>query len=229
MALVYNNQFKNSTKIGDKEIKFRAWTTKDEKDFLIAKDSLEDIDDNLLYDILVTPCLEDNTISLSPLEKKKLILEIRKVSLGSTFPMKYSCVKCKSVNDLEVDLDDITTFKEPNFGSIEVQDIKFNFSAKVSQNLYKRLEEEKNLINKAFIELLIHIESIVIDGKVEDDFSFDELYEYMESLPSSVFDELYPKFKEMKGYIEFNLKTKCLICNNDNIVDFDHLPNFLWA
>jgi len=229
MALVYNVEYKNSTKIGNHTIKFRAWSTKDEKDYLIAKDSLDEINDSMLYDMLVLPCLENKELSLSPIEKKKLIIEIRKVSLGSTFPMKYACKKCKNINDLDVELDDIITYKEPKYSEIKAHGMVFHLTSEVSSNLYKRLEETDNLIDKAFLEFLIHIESIEIDGKLEDDFSFDELYQFMNDLPSSIFDDIFPKFREMKGTLEFSLTTFCMVCNEKNLVDFDHLPNFLWT
>jgi hypothetical protein len=229
MALKYNVEYKNVAEIGEKRINFKPWTTKNEKDYLIAVEAEDNINDNLLYEILVKPCLEDPDISLTKNEQKMLMIEIRKKSLGGSFPMRYSCKKCKNVNDIDVEFDKIIRFKPDTWQDVQVDDIKFIFGDIATPNLKKRLDTAETKVDKAFIEFLIHIKEIEIDGTLENSFTFDELKAFVEELPTHIFDEAYKKFQAMKSSLTFELKTYCMICNEENDIDFEYLPNFLWA
>ena len=115
MALKYKIEYNNTAIIGDKKFKFKPWNTKNEKDYLIAVESEKDIDDKMLFDILIRPCLEDTEVVLSVNEQKMLIIEIRKKSLGTTFPMRYACSSCGQVNDIDISFDSIVKYKQDNY------------------------------------------------------------------------------------------------------------------
>jgi hypothetical protein len=229
MALRYARAYDNSCTIGDKKFKFKPWNTKNEKDYLIAVESEEDITDNLLFEILIRPCLEEPDVVLTSNEQKMLMIEIRKKSLGITFPMRYVCKKCKQVNDLDIELDKIIKFTPDKFEDVEIDNLKFKFGNIRSENLKKRLDGLKTNVDYAFTELLLHIQCIEIDGTVEDTFTFDELQEFVEELPTYIFDEVYKKFQSMKSSLNFNLKTFCMVCNTENDIDLEYIPNFLWG
>jgi len=229
MALKYKVEYNNTATIGDKEYKFKPWTTKNEKDYLIAVESETKVTDTMLFDLLIKPCLENPDIVLSQNEQKMLIIEIRKKSLGSTFPMRYACTKCKQVNDIDVNFDSIVKYTPDNYKDVEVENMIFKFGDIVSERLRSRLDNQETNIDYAFTEFLLHIQSITIDGEVEDTFSFDELQEFVEEMPTFIFDKVYKEFQGMKSSLEFELKTYCMVCNEENNVEFDHLPNFLWT
>jgi len=230
MALKYDVQYKHTAIIGGKEIKFRPWNTKDEKDYLIATESKDVVTDEELFELLVRPCLENPNISLTPNEKKLLMIEIRKKSIGPEFPVRYKCIKCKQVNEIQVPFDKVVKYTESNFRSIKKENLVFNFTENMSESLKARRDNEENKIEKAFIDFLIHIKSIEIDGRLEDMFTFDELREFVESLPSYIFDDVFAQFQEMKGSLTFELTTYCAMCNTENKIDFNEgLPGFLWG
>ncbi|MHB8098007.1 MAG: T4 family baseplate hub assembly chaperone [Sulfuricurvum sp.] len=229
MALSYKKTYNNTARIGDKIFKFSPWTTKNEKDYLIAVESETNIDDKLLFDILIRPCLEEQNVVLTTNEQKMLMIEIRKKSLGSTFPMRYTCTQCNQVNDIDVSFDNIITFTPDAFHDVTSEDITFTFGNIASENLKSRLDSVPTNVDYAFTEFLLHIQSIEIEGKVEDTFTFDELKEFIEDIPTTIFDEVYKAFQEMKSKLEFSLKTICLVCGTENEIGFSHLPNFLWT
>lgn len=229
MALKYNVEYKNTARVGSRTFKFKPWTTKNEKDYLIAVESEEEITDDMLFDILIRPCLEDGDIALSINEQKMLIIEIRKKSLGETFPMRYSCRKCKQVNDIDIEFEKIIKFKPDNFKNITVDDLTFVFGNIVSQNLKDKLKDQHTNVDYAFTDFLLHIHSIEVNRTMEDTFTFDELQDFVENLPTYIFDEVYEAFQKMKSSLEFELKTYCMVCNTENDVEFDHIPNFLWT
>ena len=229
MALKYNVDYRNIAKIGNKEIKFKPWTTKNEKEYLIAVESEEKVTDDMLFDILAKPCLEDPSIILSSNEQKMLMIEMRKKSLGNSFPMTFTCRKCNNVNDIDVEFDNIVSFEPESWTEVEVEDLKFVFGDIPSENLKNKLKETENKVEKSFIDFLIHIKEIHIDGKVEDVFTFEELKDFIDDIPSYIFDEAFKEFNKMKGHLEFKLATTCMACGASNNIDFEYLPNFLWT
>ena len=228
MALSYNIGHKNIAKIGDRTFKFRPWTTKDEKDYLIATEAEEDITDIMLFDILIRPCLEEQEVTLSVNEQKMLLIEIRKKSLGGTFPMKYTCGECKKVNDLDVKFDNIISFSPDNFSTVTIDDVTFVFGEIPSENLKARLDGIESNTEFSFVDFCLHIREIEIGGELNDTFTFEELYEFVESLPTHIFNGAFVQFQEMKSTLKFELKTYCLMCNEENIINMDSIPNFLW-
>jgi len=230
MALKYNVSYENTAIIGNKKIKFRPWTTKNEKDYLIAVEAEDEITDEMLYNILIKPCIEDSdSIVLTENEQKMLMIEIRKKSLGSSFPMQYTCRKCKNVNDLDVEFDKIVKFQPDDFKEVTHDDISIKFGPIISENLRDKLSQTETRTDYAFMEFLVHINSITINGKEEDTFSFDELKSFIEDMPSSLFDEFFKDFKKMISTLKFELTTYCMMCNEANEIDFDYIPNFLWV
>ena len=89
--------FPYEIRLGQKVIKFRSWKTKDEKAYLILTESKDEITDEDLYETLILPCLEDKNLYLTNAELQKVIIEIRKKSLGESFEVKFICQneKCK--------------------------------------------------------------------------------------------------------------------------------------
>jgi hypothetical protein len=233
MALVFNQEYLNTCKIGSKEIKFKPWTTKNEKDYLIAVESDEDITDQKIYDMLIRPCLQDPDVVLTTDEQKKLMIEVRKKSIGSTFSMTFTCKKCKKVNEVQVDFDSITKFKSSEWGTSEINlgndIIKINFNNPLSKNIFRRLDEVHSVVEKNFVEFLIHIRSIEINDNLEDTFTFEELKTFIEELPSASFDKIFKDYKNMKSSLEFEYNPYCMMCGEENNINFEYIPNFLWA
>jgi len=222
MALnTYSEEYNFTANLGNKKFKFRPWTTKNEKEYLIAIESEETITEKLLFDILIRPCLEDKNVVLTNDEQKMLIIEIRKKSLGSTFPMKYACSHCNNVNDIDISFDKIVKFKESRYEDISIENMTFIFGDIQSENLKSRLDSsDSTSIEKSFIELILHIHAIEIDDRMEDTFSYEELFTFIESLPSYIFDELFSKFTNMKSSIEFSYISNCAICSKENNIVF---------
>jgi len=229
MALKYKVEYRHIAKIGDRTFKFKPWNTRNEKEYLIAVEAEDEITDDMLFNILIRPCLEEQDVALSINEQKMLMIEIRKKSLGSTFPMRYICNECKNVNDIDVAFENIVKFRPDKFEDVEVDNMIFSFGNIPTQNLRNRLLEQETDIDYSFTEFLLYIRSITIDDEIEDTFTFDELKEFIEDLPTYIFDEVYKKFQDMKSTLEFGLDTYCITCNKENKVEFDHLPNFLWT
>ena len=156
------------------------------------------------------------------------MIEIRKKSLGTTFAMKFTCHSCKQLNDINIAFDNIVNYKESIWEHVKIENLVFTFGEIVSESLKGRIVSAPNRIEKNFIEFLAHIISIEMNGKVENDFSFDELKDFIESLPTSIFDEIYEKYNSMKSSLSLTYSCNCMFCEEENIIDLESIPNFLW-
>jgi hypothetical protein len=223
--------------LNSKEIFYRPWNTLDEKNYLLLNEDKDNITEEDLYEILIKPCIKNpEKLKLTLNERKILMIEIRKKSLGSTFNMKYNCGKCKKVNEITCSLDSVIKYKKLESKEILVTDEDtgteyiFKINEPVSSNLLKRLNSNtSSSIDYLFTELLVHIEYIVINSIKNDTFTYDELKDFMDSLPSNMFDKIFSEFQKCKETLRFEVEHYCLMCNNKNTVDLEGIPGFLWG
>lgn len=229
MALKYEVGYDYTAKIGDKEIKFKQWTAKEERSYLQAIENTKtDITDKLIFDILIMPCIEDKNIVLSVQEQKLLLIEIRKVSIGETFKDVIVCKTCGNKEELEIKIDDILSYEKSNYKDIKIENMIFNIGEIKTNKAKERLIMDKGIINYIFTDFLLHIHSIDINGELNDKFTFKELEKFMDSLPTKIFDEVFEQYQLMVDSLELSYKYKCSECNEEEIIDYTNIPNFLW-
>jgi len=237
----YNySDHKLSYEMGNKIIKFRPWTTKDEREYLMFvndtnKDGTrvtKDDEENQIFELLLKPCLKEPETILTLDEKRILLVEMRKISLGDSlnFPVECSNPDCKSVNHFEVELDEIAQFKPFTPIDINVEDITITFGEIKTENLLKRVQDSKNDVERNFNDLLVHIISIKILGK-DIPFNFDELKKFIDDLPVNMSDKIFKGYKDMKSTFTLNNITRnCAICGEETYLIFSEgIPDFLWG
>jgi len=232
--ILYKENYNYSVEINNKKIYFRPWNTLDEKNYLLNISSRDDenvpIDD--LWNILIIPCIKDKNIELNEIEKKYLMIKMREISIGDDIEIRYICNhdNCKTVNEINININDVLEYKNNNFQTIKYDEIEITFNEPKTQNLKNRLKEyEINTFNYNFINFLIHIESYKYNDILYEHFSFEELKQFFESVPSKIYNKLYKEFTNMLGKISFNIETKCITCGNTNIIETENIPNFLWV
>ena len=232
--ILYKENYNYSVEINNKKIYFRPWNTLDEKNYLLNISSRDDenvpIDD--LWNILIIPCIKDKNIELTEIEKKYLMIKMREISIGDDIEIRYICNhdNCKTVNEINININDVLEYKNNNFQTIKYDEIEITFNEPKTQNLKNRLKEyEINTFNYNFINFLIHIESYKYNDILYEHFSFEELKQFFESVPSKIYNKLYKEFTNMLGKISFNIETKCITCGNTNIIETENIPNFLWV
>lgn len=221
--------FPYEIKFGKKIVKYRGWKTRDEKAYLILTESKEEIDDKDLFDTLVIPCIENKKMFFSIAEKQKLIIEIRKKSLGESFDIKYICKNdaCKTVNDVQVNFDEIVEFKDDTVSNIKIDNIEFFFGDIKNPTLLEKMNDNKTNVEKVFNEMVMRIEKLIIDSTVEDTFTFEEISNYIDDLDTHIFDKLVEYYTSNLSSIEMKGTLTCHRCGHQNEFIFDEIPNFL--
>jgi len=232
MALKYKAEYEYTSIIGDKEIKFKQWTAKEERKYLKLLEKEEtNITDKVIYDTLIKPCIEDKSknIVLSGIEQKKLLIDIRIKSISEFIEDTHTCKFCEKEYDIKVKIEDIMTYKKANYRTIEIKNMKFNFGPIKTNKEKEKLNINNGLVEYIFQDFLLHIYSIEIDGEVQDKFSKKELIDFIDSLPTMIFDEIFDEYQKMVDDLIIEYKSICPECNKEEIVDYTYIPNFLWA
>jgi len=236
MALEYTEGYKYTSKIGDKEIKFRSWTAKDERTYLKLLENLEKkgdedegLTDKMIYDTLILPCIEDKKIVLSTPEQKMLLIDIRIKSISEYLEDDYECPECNDITHIKVKIADIMKFKKSTYADIDVKDLKFSMGSITNNNDKERLNMKGGIVDYIFKDFLLHIKKIVIKDEVQDKFTLKDLERFIDGLPSKIFDEIFEKYQDMVDDLEIEYDFECPSCGHKEKIDYTVIPNLLWA
>jgi len=229
MALKYEASYDCEAVIGDKKIKFKQWTAKEERKYLMAMENEKtEVTDKLVFDLLILPCIEDKNLVLSVSEQKFLLIEIRKISISESFSDSITCEDCGEVKEVNIKIDDILSYEKAKYEKVPVDKFTFKLGDIRTNKEKDRLNLDKGVINYVFTDFLLHIHSIDIDGDLNDKFSFKELEKFMDSLPTKIFDEVFEKYQTLTDSLELKYEFRCDSCNATETKDYTNIPGFLW-
>jgi len=105
----------------------------------------------------------------------------------------------------------------------------FALSEIKSNSAKSRLNIDNGLINYVFTDFLLHIDSITIDGELNDKLSYKELETFMDSLPTKIFDKVFEEYQLMVDSLELKYEFTCDKCNSKQDKIYSNIPNFLWV
>ena len=217
-------------KVGNRTIEIKAWKTKDEKAYLIAKEQ-GDLGDKTLFNILIKPCIKDfdeTEMNFSTNEEMYIMTKIREISLGNYIVMNFTCPHCKGYNEQELNLDNIVKYTPESWHDVQIDDYTFVFQKNTSNKAKERIEKCETAVEKDFTSIVLSIVEIKKDKEVFDTFTFDELYTFIESLDTKIFDELADEYFGMIDNITMEWETKCMLCDKEVQGNLETIPNFLW-
>jgi predicted phage-related endonuclease len=183
-------------------------------------ESIEDIT-RTITDLIESCSLNPfSTKSLTYFDIEFLFLKIRSKSVGETTKMSFKCNNivddniCGTVNEFEVSLDDVeVSFANSSSNEIAVAKdifIKLRYPSAESTKcleLYNKTKEVHYFVSAVAEDL----ETIMDSEKVYDDFTQEELTEFINSLDLKVFKsilEFYINTPKLTKEISFNCK-KC--------------------
>jgi hypothetical protein len=219
-----------------KTYKFRPYTVKEQKILLMMQnsDSIEDLTrciTDLIESCSLTPISIDK---LSYFDIEYLFLKIRSKSVGETSTVSYNCNNqingelCNTVNELEISLDDVeVSFENSIPGEIKLTEdifIKLKYpnakSAKALElyNVTKDIDYLTEAINE-------DLESIMDSEKIYDDFTQEELKEFLNSLDLTIFKNIL-QFYINAPRLTKNVEFKCRKCQYSETIVLSGLSDF---
>lgn len=215
----------NLPSTGEK-IKYRPFLVKEYKNLLTALDS--DNEEILrivseLVDVCTFNKLKIDTLANFDIEY--LFLNIRAKSIGETAKLSMACTNCQSPVDFEVDITKLEIKKEADHTNkimitdtmgVEMRYPKFEEMLEIYQN-----SKSENIVS-----LVCNcISNVYTEEKVYDEFTKEEVVEWVNGFSKSQFDKLETFFLTMPK-VTRHIESECSSCGHKNEVDLEGLQNF---
>jgi hypothetical protein len=212
--------FKESFVGSKKTYRYRPFRTKEQKALLIAAESgsEEDIITSLVS--LVNACTFDEIdwYKQPVVEFERAFLNIRAKSIGEMVDLIFRCNAngCGHKNEIRVDVREAEAGAMPN-GTIEVEDnIFIVFEPILVEDMLKQKTED----------LVCEKVKMVVDGeKVIEDFTQEEIMEFIDSLPPKATKKIQDFF-ETQPTLKLNIPTKCEKCGTESKIVLEGVLNF---
>jgi hypothetical protein len=215
---------------------FRPYTVREQKILLMMQESnsIEELSKTITD--LIESCSTNNfsTKNLAYFDIEYLFLKIRAKSVGETSNLSFKCNNligediCGNVNKIEVSLEDV----EVDFSKVVSKEI--NISDNLVINLrYPNIKSAKYLeeynitrnIDKLIAAISEDLDTIVDENKVYDEYTQDELREFLLGLDLTSFKsilEFYLSVPKLRKVINF----KCSSCGYEEEVTLSGISDF---
>ena len=220
MLEITQETYNFSTKIRDKEVKYRKWKVKDKKKYtkaLMEKNAI-DIADALVYD-----CIEDKNLSLTSNEYRYMLMKIRCETVGSFATFKFNCNNCNEEFEIEEDINNVLIPHYKDYGTLKTDNVTLKMGPiKNKQTFNEYLIDAKTPREIYLIEFLIQIEEI--NG--EDVFTIEYLNDFIDNLDYGDAEELFYQWEEMLFDIYTKHEATCPHCNHTDEYNFEKIPDF---
>lgn len=182
-------------------VKYRPFTVKEEKILLIAQESAELDQVVLAIKQIINNCFPDvdiDKLAIFDLEYMLLALRIKSVSNNVSFTIKDP--DTESNVELELDLEKIKVIEnEEHSNQIDVSEDTFLLMRYPSVNELISLQSQ-NKETESVMEIMIACIEKIVSGEevfLTQDFSKEQLVEFLDSLPSSTIQQLEKFFSTM--------------------------------
>jgi hypothetical protein len=223
--------------LSKKEIKFRPFLVKEQKNLLMAleADDKETIERNIkqiLHNCTLTENI--NIDKLPVVDVEYYFINLRAKSVGEIVENNYICnnevegERCGNKMKVDIDLNEIQV------GEVNDEDSNIQLTNKISIKLkypefsiIEKLAESENSVETAFKVIVDSIEHI-FDGDqyyYANESTPQELMEFVESLNQDQFVKL-EKFFDTIPKIKKDVEIKCNKCGFDHSITVEGLENF---
>jgi hypothetical protein len=195
----------------------RPYTVKEQKILLMLKESSDSDEIVRTLKDLITSCCNTkiNVEKLAYFDLEYLFLQIRAISVGEFSSLSYKCnnivddKRCGKVNQIDIDLTSISVdFSGVKPKEVQIQQgisIRLNFPNVESAKHILEYRESNNI--DSLIAAIINDVDVIKDSeKIYDDFTKEELAEFLYALPIEAFEkilEFYISCPTLKKVVNF--------------------------
>lgn len=179
-----------------KKIKFRPYLVKEEKLFLMAKESGNNNDIlSTIKQVINNCCLESsfNINSLTIFDLEYIFLKLRSISVDNVVKLSYRDLEDERLYEFEIDLNDIEViFPENIDNNIKITEESGILMKYPSASLYDD-KEFLNLEKDQYFELIIRcIDKIYYQDEIFEvsNYNKKEIEEFLENLSIKTFEEI---------------------------------------
>ena len=205
-----------------KIVKFRPFTVKEEKILLIAQEA-NDVDQTLLaIRQIIGNCVYDLDVEELPMfDMEYLMLQLRAKSVNNVITFNITDPDTQKPVEIELDLDTINlTFDDRHSKEITIKDdmhLMMRYPRINEVSLFKGYEDDE--VNTLFNIMISCIDCVVVGDTISrmEDFTPQEIQDFVDSFPGSVVEELklffetIPVLRYEAKYINANGDEKTLV------------------
>lgn len=230
MALPQLNTAKYSTVVPslNKEVTFRPYLVKEEKILMIAMESQDNKQIiRAVKDVIKACVLDDiNVEKLAMFDIEALFLALRSKSVGENVDVRLKCNNCEHLNDISINLDEITL---PD-GSIDPV-IQLTDEVGVTMR-YPSINDVEGMNQEGGVKEMMKIIALCIENIFDadsvyssDSYSEKELNEFIDGLNSNQFQKITKFFDDLPAITQ-NVEFNCVSCSEKNDVELKGIASF---
>ena len=213
------------------EIEYRPFLVKEEKLLLIAQEGGDQADQVLaiarvLADCISTPDIEIGTLATFDIEY--LFLKLRSKSVGEVIELsiQHPDSDCEHTTNVKLNIDDIEIpgpipdnkiSLDKNLGVV----LKFP----TFQDVAYTEDSTEPQTERLFDLLASCVEYVYDDKEVYNDFTKEEMIEWLEHLPKAQFDKITGFFENAPS-LKHTIKWKCRSCKKNDKVELQGMQGF---
>jgi len=232
-----------STKLisSGKTIKYRAFTVKEEKLFLMANES-EDVDTvidsikQVLNNCIVTKGINVEELPLFDIEY--LFLKLRAVSVGEVVNLRYKCnnilpklddeeeKKCNHIVEIDLNLNEITPESVKIDKTIQITDTMGVTMKYPTFDLLKEFDANQEV--DSIVKMTVKCIDFIYDKDnvyYAKDAKEEELIDFVESMQSKDLEKVKDFFSSMPK-LKKNLDFKCIKCGYEEKIELEGIQSF---
>jgi hypothetical protein len=213
-------------------IKFRPFLVKEEKNLYIALESGEEKDMknailNVLESCILTP--DVNVKKLTSYDVEYIFLKLRSKSVGEVIELKvgHKNSECKAITDVSINVDDIEVHFDQEHKDVIQFDNGIGIKLK-SPDLNKLLvgvNNKKSEIENVFETIASCVVNVFDQENVYEDFTEQELMEFLENLSQNHFREIQNFFDTMPK-LYHDIEFTCKVCGETESIRLQGLQSF---
>lgn len=227
-----------------KTVKYRPFTVKEEKLFLMANES-EEIDTvidtikQVLNNCVVSKGFNIDELPLFDIEY--LFLKLRSASVGEVVNLKYKCnnilpkldgddseeeKRCNHIVEIDVNLNDIAPTKSDKSNKIEITE---NMGIVMKYPTFDLLKSFDNVDEvEAITNMTVDCIDYIYDKEniyYAKDTKKEELVEFVDSMQSKDLDKIKEFFESMPK-LKKTMEFKCVKCGYEEKIELEGIQNF---
>lgn len=222
-------------------VRFKPFTTGQIKKIL----AFEGEEDPIVISEVINTLLDEVILSedihvhdLLTRDREYLLLEIRNKTKGPKWQTEYKCQECKSQNILSVNLEELPTTRlvqdlvdfelkiMPTL-TINMRFLTVADELEVLTRLDKSLSDTQKSAELVISMVASSIDSIVVNGKLIADMSFEDKKFFLEELPTSIYHSMTQWLDANSYGTDFKIENPCHSCGN--VLELDATPeNFFF-
>jgi hypothetical protein len=194
-----------------RELKFRPFLVKEEKVLLFALESGDEADISAAIENLITGCVEEleSIDELTSYDIEYLFLQIRGKSVNNIIEVNMTHEGCDNRTAVEIDIDEIKVDNLDRKDYVMLSDtlgVKFK---NLNHSLLRKISDVGGTDSSKFFNLLYNSVETVFDGdEVYDDFTLEEIKDFIERFTNERFETLVNHFNNMPTLTHM-VKYKC--------------------